>query len=90
MNDEGKIGFANKKGKIIISPEFEQVTNFHKGKAIIGKECTKIPWLDHPTESDCNHYSVKCEKNGYINRKGKMIELGNFTFEEIANKIGWK
>ncbi|WP_419868723.1 WG repeat-containing protein [Chryseobacterium sp. CT-SW4] len=92
VDKNGKIGFANKKGKIIIQPKFEQASTFHNGKAIIGRKCRMIPWLEHPIETDCHHYSVKCEEeeNGYINKKGKIIELGKFTFNEIANKIKWK
>src|SRR6218665_1135241 len=34
---DGKIGFANYKGEIIIKPQFEIATAFHNGKAIIGQ-----------------------------------------------------
>ena len=90
VDKSGKIGFANKYGKIIIPPKFEQVSSFHNGKAIIGEKCKMIPWLEHPKETDCHHYSIKCENQGYINKKGEIIELGKFTFEEIANKINWE
>jgi len=87
---DGKIGFADGKGKIVIQPQFEIVSSFHKGKAIIGKECRDILWNDHPGETDCKHYYTQCEKYGYINDKGKIIEFGKYTFEEIAGKIKWK
>lgn len=90
VGKSGKIGFANDKGKIIIEPQFEQVTSFHHGKAIIGKNCTTIPWKDHLNESDCQHYTTQCEEQGFINDQGKILEFGQFTFEEIAQKIGWK
>ena len=90
IDDNLKIGFANEKGKIIIKPQFEIVTSFHNGKAIIAENCEKIPWNAHAEESDCHHYSVECKKYGYINEKGKIIELGNYTFEEIQKKINWK
>ncbi|KIA89434.1 WG repeat-containing protein [Kaistella jeonii] len=90
VDHEDKIGFANDKGKIIIKPQFEQVSTFYKGKAIIGKKCKKIPWLEHATDRDCQHYSTQCEKYGFINKKGKVIMFGRFTFEEIAKKINWK
>ena len=90
VDENKKIGFANSKGEIIIPPKYEQVSTFHKGKAIIGQRCKLIPWIEHPKENDCHHYSVKCEEHGYINEKGEIIELGKFTFEEIANKIKWK
>ena len=90
VDENGKIGFANKKGKIIIPPKFEQASSFHNGKAIIGRKCKNIPWLEHPNETDCQHYYTRCEENGYINNKGEIIQIGNFTFEKIVNKINWR
>ena len=90
VDENQKIGFANEKGQIIIKPQFEMVTSFHNGKAIIAESCEKIPWKKHTEESDCHHYSIQCKKYGYIDEKGKIIELGNYTFEEIQKKIDWK
>jgi hypothetical protein len=90
IDENQKIGFADEKGLIIIKPQFEMVTSFHNGKAIIAENCEKIPWNNHAKESDCHHYSIDCKKYGYINDKGKIIELGNYTFEEIQKKINWK
>lgn len=92
VDEYGKIGFANHKGKVIIKPQFEMVSSFYNGKAIIGKTCEKVPWnlpeeLNH---SDCHHYSIECKEHGYIDVKRKIILLGNYTFEEIAKKINWK
>ena len=85
-----KIGFANEKGKIVIKPQFEIVTPFYNGKAIIGENCEEIPWNAHGEESDCHHYSIECKKYGYINEKGKIVEIGNYSFKEIQKKINWK
>ena len=90
VDKNNKIGFADYKGKIIIKPQFEIVTTFHKGKAIIAENCEKIPWNKHPKENDCNHYSIACKRHGFINEKGEIQELGDFTFEEIQKKIKWK
>ncbi len=90
VDDNNKIGFADYKGNIIIKPQFEMVTSFHNSKAIISENCDKIPWDKHAKENDCHHFSIVCKKNGYINEKGKIQELGNFTFEEIESKIKWK
>lgn len=85
------IGFANSKGKIIIRPKFEMVTSFHNGKAIIGQSCKKILWGDgHLKESDCHHYSIICKKYGFINAKGDVKKIGNYSFEQIAKEINWK
>jgi hypothetical protein len=91
IDKDGKIGFADEKGNIIIRPQFEIASSFYQGKAMIGKECKKIPWGNHENEEGgCNHYSINCNQNGYINIKGEIIELGDFTFEAIQKKIGWK
>ena len=90
VDENQKIGFANEKGQIIIKPQFEIVTSFHNGKAIIGQSCDKIPWDEHAKEDDCHHYSIVCKKYGYINELGEIVESGYSTFEEIQNKINWK
>lgn len=90
IDENNKIGFANSKGKIIIKPQFDIATTFHKGKAIIGESCDKIPWDIHVEEGDCHHYSIVCKKHGFINQKGDIIKIGNFSFEEIQKKIKWK
>jgi len=90
VNAEDKIGFADEKGRIIIEPQFEIATSFHNGKAIIGEQCKKVPWGGHENEEGCTHYSIECEKQGYITEKGEIIKLGNYTFEEIMQEINWK
>ncbi len=90
IDENKKIGFANEKGQIIIKPQFEIVTSFYNGKAIIAESCKKIQWNAHAEENDCHHYSIECKRHGYINEKGEIIESGNYTFEEIQKKINWK
>lgn len=91
IDENEKLGFADSKGNIVIKPQFEAVTSFYKGKAIMGEKCSKIPWGEHEEETGgCHHYSIDCKRAGYINTKGEIIEVGDFTFEEIAKKIKWK
>lgn len=90
IDNEDKIGFANEKGEIIIEPQFEIATSFYNGKAIIGKKCKKIPWGNHEDENGCHHYSITCEYQGYIDEKGTILKLGNYTFDEIKEEIDWK
>lgn len=85
-----KIGFANERGEIIIKPQFDIATSFHNGKAIIGQTCKKIPWDEHAKETDCHHYSIECEKNGYIDNKGTVVKIGAFSFNQIKKEIDWK
>jgi len=89
IDEENKIGYANEKGKITIQPKFKFATSFYKGKAIIGENCEKVLW-SHENESDCKHYSLKCKKYGYINKKGKILKLGKYSFENIRKEIKWK
>ena len=90
IGNENKIGFANEKGEIIIEPQFEIATSFYNGKAIIGKKCKKIPWGDHEDENGCHHYSIKCEYQGFIDEKGTILKLRNYTFDEIKEEIDWQ
>jgi len=90
IDNEDNIGFANEKGEIIIEPQFEIATSFYNGKAIIGKKCKKIPWGNHEDENGCHHYSITCEYQGYIDEKGTILKLGNYTFDEIKEEIDWK
>jgi len=90
VDKNDRIGFANNKGEIVIRPQFEIVTSFHNGKAIIGQTCKKIPWDEHAKEADCHHYSIVCMKHGYINEKGVVLKIGDFSFNQIAKEIDWK
>jgi hypothetical protein len=95
IDESGKYGFANTKGKIVIQPKFELVSQFKNGFAIILEDCHNVYWedneeADHEEHGDCNHFSIECNKHGYINKKGKIIKLGHFTFEEIKKEIGWE
>lgn len=90
IDENEKIGFANEMGKIVIKPQFEIVTSFHNGHAIIAEKCKKVPWGNQEHDDDCYHYSIQCERHGYIDEKGNIIKLGNFTFEEIMEEIKWK
>jgi hypothetical protein len=90
VNQHGKIGFANNKGRIVIEPQFEVATSFHNGFTIIGENCKKIPLENHEHETDCEHFSMICERHGYINENGKIIKIGGYTFEQIMKEINWK
>lgn len=90
VDNNNFIGYADNKGKVVIEPQFEAATSFHKGKAIIGQTCKNIPWDEHPKETDCHHYSIVCEKYGYINEKGMIVKIGEYSFDQIEKEIKWK
>ncbi len=83
------IGFANEKGKVVIKPQFEAVSSFYKGKALIGKKCRQVLWCCEGEHSD-KHYITECKQTGYINKKGQILYIGYQTFEQTQRKIGWK
>ena len=89
VNDSGKIGFANYKGEIVIKPQFEAASSFYKGKAIIGRQCQQVLWCCKEENED-KHYIIDCKQTGYINNKGQVRKIGNYTFEQIQKEIGWK
>jgi hypothetical protein len=90
VDSNNLIGFANTKGQVIINPQFESATSFQKGKAVIGQTCKKIPWGGHTKESDCNHFTIICQRHGYINETGMTLKIGEFSFEQIIKEINWK
>ena len=89
VGENGKIGYADEKGKIIIKPQFVFATHFSKGFAIVGSKCQKIS-NPHNNEADCQHVSIKCDQYGYIDKSGSIIKLGNYTFKEIKGEINWQ
>jgi hypothetical protein len=72
-NSEGKWGFANKEGKIVIKPSYDEVSDFYDGKAVVtetkGKE-----------NEESNHFYV-IDKNGekLLNLKDKYSSVENAT-----------
>jgi hypothetical protein len=90
VDGAGKIGFANYLGNIIIKPQFEIATAFHHGKAIIGESCKKVPWGKHEEENSDPHYSIICQKHGYINKNGEVQLLGSFSYEDVKKRLNWK
>lgn len=89
VDNRGKIGFADYKGKIVVKPKFEVASSFYKGKAIIGRTCHKVLWCCEGENED-KHYTIDCKQAGYINKKGQIQKLGNWTVDQIQKEIGWK
>lgn len=59
----GKIGFANKKGEIVIEPKFDCAYPFENGKAKVAYDCETIKDdLDHSTWESSNWFYI--DKNG--------------------------
>ena len=45
--ENGKIGYANEKGEIVIKPQFECAEQFSEGRATVTYECELIPQGEH-------------------------------------------
>jgi hypothetical protein len=73
---DNKFGFFDRRGKIMIKPQFDFAFPFHEGLAAICMGCKEDP--------EGEHRSVKGGKWGYINKKGKIViptqfeEAGDF------------
>lgn len=89
VDDNGRIGFADYKGKIVIKPQFEAASSFYKGKAIIGRQCQQVLWCCKGENED-KHYITDCKQTGYINKSGQILKIGDWTFEKIQKEIKWK
>jgi len=76
---------------VVIQPQFERVATFKDGFALIGGGCENILLEshseNHEDHDDCHHYTTKCNKLGYIDTTGKIIQFGEFTFEEVKEMI---
>ncbi|NOQ71482.1 MAG: hypothetical protein GQ574_05750 [Crocinitomix sp.] len=62
----GKIGFANEKGEIVVEPQFECAHYFQDGKARVTYKCTLVP--------DGEYHSVKNATWFYIDLDGNVVE----------------
>ncbi len=62
IKKNGKIGYANKMGKIIIEPQFDCAFPFKNGKAKVSNKCNTIPDGEHLRWESDNWYFI--DKNG--------------------------
>lgn len=68
LDSNGKVGFANMKGQIIIKPQFDYVTRFHEGYASFYVNCK----VDHK-ERRISIDPTKKIKGGIIDKTGKVV-----------------
>ena len=85
VDENNKIGFADSSGTIIIKPQFERVTEFDNGFAIFQSECVKIK--NNENEGEHPGFRYECEKIGYIDKNGNILEIGEFDFDELRRRI---
>ncbi len=63
---EGKTGYANERGEIVIEPQYACTNPFVNGKARVSFECELV--------DDEEHKIMKSENWFYIDKEGKKIE----------------
>ena len=73
-----KIGFINRKGKIVIRPAYCQATSFFKGKCIVNVNATKI---DKSTTDAQNATLWEGGQWGVIDKKGNVVKPFEYTRE---------
>ncbi len=66
IQKDGKIGFADREGRIVIEPQFSCAHPFEGGKAQVSLNCTTL----HEDE----HTSWQSEEWFYIDKTGKRVE----------------
>jgi hypothetical protein len=91
---DDKIGFINKKGKLVISPQYSQATPFFKGKSIVNINAVKID----KSATDAQNITLwEGGSWGVINKKGNVVKpveyirswndsIGNYQYEK-SNEI---
>jgi hypothetical protein len=62
----GKIGYADTIGKIVIEPQFDCAFPFEKGKARVSKDCKSV--------KDGEHFMWMSDNWIYIDKKGQIIK----------------
>jgi hypothetical protein len=90
VGSDRRLGFANTNGEIVIAPQFEIVSSFYNGRAIIGRGCQKVYWRDDNGKLSDEHWSIECGTYGYINNKGTVLRNGFSSYRKVQNAIGWK
>ena len=66
---DGKIGFADTTGKVVISPQFDCVTHFYEGKTKVGVNCRTVK------KDEYDEYPItKADEWYFIDKKGNRIK----------------
>ncbi len=65
----GKIGYADKNGVIVIEPKFECADKFENGKASVALECKLVK-----DEYDSEHSRMESDSWFYIDKKGNKVK----------------
>ncbi len=70
---DGKYGYINSLGEMVIKPQFDRARNFSDGMAIVAIEAKNI-------STEPGHFAFILGKEGYIDKSGKfVIPAGKFS-----------
>ena len=69
IQKNGKYGFANHKGEIVIEPKYSCAENFREGKARVSNQCRRSKSEYYMWESDNWIYIDKCGNEVSLNNK---------------------
>ncbi len=75
----GKVGFINKKGQLVISPQYSQATAFFKGKSIVNVNAVKIDKSATDVENSASVWEGG--KWGVIDKKGNVVKPFDYARE---------
>jgi hypothetical protein len=76
--DNGKIGFFDQSGKIVIKARWDFAYPFHNGKAAVCSGCSEF--------SKGEYHSIKGGKWGYIDTAGQLIDSLGTVNPDSVNK----
>lgn len=76
ISRDGKIGFADTTGKIVIEPNFACAYPFYEGKAKVSYECKKLSDQEHQIMQSQNWFYI--DKNGKIDTRYRTESLNRF------------
>ncbi len=87
---DGKVGFFDRHGKIVIKPGYEFAMPFFEGRAAVCDGCAEV--------EEGEHRAVRGGKWGYIDAGGKLVvplqfvEAGNFVkgHARVRSASGWQ
>lgn len=86
VGNNGLIGFADSKGKIVIEPQFESVSEFNNDFAIFKLDCKEI---HKNQDGEHSGFLLLCEKTGYIDKSGDIKTIEKISFDEMKMRINW-
>jgi hypothetical protein len=71
----GKVGFFDRRGRVVIVPRFTYALPFSEGRAAVCEGCAETP--------EGEHRAVRGGRWGFINRRGRLVVP--LQFDEVRS-----